>query len=134
MGNLSKVRLGEAVYDVVDSAARESLGAHLQTFPSSQSQLTTLVETYVQTQDITFKRYKRYYSLVEGDYAQLVLGVDYDFGDTIDQSTVYERHVFTPLQAANLLNQSIGVVNTLITAHRATSATTADPEPEASNG
>lgn len=117
---------GGAVYNIKDKIARAQIEGHLSTFPSDQSSISTLVETYVQTQDVTYKRHKHYYSLVNGEYELLTIGEDYDFGDEIDQSTVYECHKYTPGQLANLLNQSIGVVNALTIAHRAVAATTAD--------
>ena len=124
MAELDKIALGGTTYNLKDSGARQGL-SDLETaqraLASDQASLPVYTQGYRLTSDATFLRYKSYfaYDSVSGEYTKLILGTDYNFGDEVDNTSVYEINGVSLADMRNKLNGVTGVINTLIPAHRA---------------
>lgn len=124
MGNLSKVVLGGVEYNIKDKQARtdlEQLCSDQRCLPADQATIEPLPSELdkVVTTDTTFAKNKEYYKKSGDSFVQLVVGVDYNYNDTIADfgETVYDTSGWSIQDLCKRVNDCIAVFNKLIAAH-----------------
>lgn len=129
MGNLSKVVLGGAEYNIKDSQARADLNQFRLDqlcLSADQAAIAPLPTEYdnVVTTDTVFLTSKTYFKKSNDTYTQLMAGTDYVVGSKIADygETVYEQGGWTMQDLCKKLNDCIVVFNKLIAAHAQTTS------------